>query len=102
MSIRCCCGRFKTEEAQGVETIPDLPAIINTTIHEELGLDESFCGPIESHELRDARVKLTKAETIIQNARVGFRLVAVENPKYEAWVKKEVAKMDDFLGTTLV
>lgn len=47
---RCCCGRYDLQDGAFIS---------NNTMHEVLGPEGNFCGPIVNHELRDV-VRLQK------------------------------------------
>lgn len=70
---RCCCGRI-IDAAEN-----DLPFLINNILHERLGLDGAFCGPLKDHQLRDLRAALDEACRLL-------RLAAKEPATEEDWV----------------
>jgi hypothetical protein len=49
--VRCCCGRIRdcTE-----------PLIINDTLHERLGDEGAFCGPVDHHIIRDQEKEIAR------------------------------------------
>lgn len=56
--MRCCCGKYTD----------DLPFISNGILHEELGEEGAFCGPVVEHRARNAEDKLNRISTIVNGA----------------------------------
>ena len=65
----CCCGRYSDES---------LPFISNEILHERLGRDDAFCGPLKDHQIRDMGKLLCAYATLLRDvcrkAREGRRL----------------------------
>ena len=59
---RCCCGRIKdwTEDV-----------IINGRLHERLGGEGSFCGPVDAHTTRDQQRELIRLRLLLAGAARG-------------------------------
>lgn len=55
---RCCCGKIDFDN--------DLtPICFNETMHEVLGPEGNFCGPVISHTLRNLERQIDNLKTII-------------------------------------
>lgn len=54
--MRCCCSKY---------TDVELPFISNGYLHEELGKDDSFCGPIDKHTIKYFESALSNLLAII-------------------------------------
>ena len=57
---RCCCGRISpwTE-----------PVIINGRLHERLGDQDSFCGPVDAHTARDQQQEIERLQGFVAKVR---------------------------------
>ncbi len=59
---RCCCGRI-TDYTE--------PLIINGRLHERLGDEGSFCGPVDAHTTRDQQRELIRLRLLLAGAARG-------------------------------
>jgi hypothetical protein len=57
---RCCCGRIR----EFTETIR-----INNTVHERLGDEGSFCGPVDRHIIRDQDKEIARLTLEVEQLR---------------------------------
>jgi len=91
---RCCCGRIEdwTE-----------PVILGERLHERLGGEGAFCGPVLHHDLRDQKQEIKKLRAALGRAACRFDAMAggadeADMPglveKATAWAKeaREVAE----------
>lgn len=46
--------------------------------------------------------KLKACHDVLRNVRVGLKLIALSLPTHQKWIDKEVSKIDEILGTTLI
>ncbi|NOR27543.1 MAG: hypothetical protein GQ540_03325 [Lutibacter sp.] len=53
MSLQCCCGRYKDIDEEFIS---------NGFVHQPLGVEGNFCGPVDKHTIKYLKAKITELE----------------------------------------